>query len=242
MIGYDFMDKVFTKPITKQFEFDEDIAAVFDDMLERSIPFYKEVIALTCNVICAHTKADAKVVDLGCSTANTLLSLYKKSHKTYHLKGVDNATAMLHLARQKAHAYGAKIELVEDDITKVALKNEDVIIANYMLQFIRPLQRASFVQKIYDGLNDDGLFLFSEKIVFEDKVLNKQMIDLYYDFKRTQGYSDFEIAQKREALENVLIPYTEEENRAMLRSVGFQTIETIFKWGNFATFIAKKKG
>jgi len=236
------MDKVFTRPITKQFEFDEDVAAVFDDMLERSIPFYKEVITLICNIICSHTKVDAKVVDLGCSTANTLLSLYKKSHKTYHLKGVDNATAMLHLARQKAYAYGAKIELVEEDITQVILENEDVIIANYMLQFIRPLQRASFVQKIYDGLNEDGLFIFSEKIVFEDKVLNKQMIDLYYDFKRTQGYSDFEIAQKREALENVLIPYTEEENRAMLRSVGFQTIETIFKWGNFATFIAKKKG
>lgn len=235
------MDKVFTKPITKQFEFDEDVAAVFDDMLERSIPFYKEVIELTCNVICAHAKSDAFIVDLGCSTANTLLSLHKRC-KTFNLLGVDNASAMLHLARQKAHAYGARIELLEEDITKVVLENKDVVIANYMLQFIRPLLRATFVQKIYDGLNDDGLFIFSEKIVFEDKVFNKQMIDLYYDFKRTQGYSDFEIAQKREALENVLIPYTEEENRAMLRSVGFQTIETIFKWGNFATFIAKKKG
>ena len=235
------MDKVFTKPITKQFEFDEDVAAVFDDMLERSIPFYKEVIELTCNVICTHANIDAKIVDLGCSTANTLLSLHKKSRKAYSLKGVDNSSAMLHLASQKAHAYGAKIELLEEDITKVILEKEDVIIANYMLQFIRPLQRASFVQKIYDGLSDNGLFIFSEKIVFEDKVLNKQMIDLYYDFKRTQGYSDFEIAQKREALENVLIPYTEEENRAMLKSVGFQIIETIFKWGNFATFIAKKR-
>ncbi len=242
MIGYDSMDKVFTKPITKQFEFDEDVAAVFDDMLERSIPFYKEVIALTCNVICTHAKPDAKIVDLGCSTANTLLSLYKKSSKLYHLKGIDNSTAMLHLARQKAHAYGAKIEFMEEDITNVIFENEDVVIANYMLQFIRPLQRASFVQKIYDGLHTKGLFIFSEKIIFEDKVLNKQMIDLYYDFKRHQGYSDFEIAQKREALENVLIPYTEEENRAMLKSVGFETIETIFKWGNFATFIAKKKG
>jgi tRNA (cmo5U34)-methyltransferase len=109
-----------------------------------------------------------------------------------------------------------------------------------MLQFIRPLQRGDFVRKIYDALNPDGLFIFSEKIVFDDKVLNKEIIDLYYAFKRTQGYSDFEIAQKREALENVLIPYTEEENKAMLKDIGFTTIETIFKWGNFATFIAKK--
>lgn len=235
------MDKVFTKPITKQFEFDEDVAVVFDDMLERSIPFYKEVIDLTCNTICLHVKEGASVVDLGCSTANTLLALHKKSNKSYHLLGIDNAEAMLHIARQKVQAYGAKIELVHADITNVALMSQDVVIANYMLQFIRPLQRAAFVSKIYEALNPEGLFIFSEKIVFEDKELNKQMIDLYYDFKRQQGYSDFEIAQKREALENVLIPYTEEENKAMLKSIGFTTIETLFKWGNFATFIAKKR-
>lgn len=235
------MDKVFTKPITKQFEFDEDVAVVFDDMLERSIPFYKEVIDLTCKTICLHVKEGANIVDLGCSTANTLLALYKKSNKSYHLLGIDNAEAMLHIARQKVHAYGAKVELMQADITQVALNCQDVIIANYMLQFIRPLQRAEFVAKIFEALNPNGFFIFSEKIVFEDKELNKQMIDIYYDFKRQQGYSDFEIAQKREALENVLIPYTEEENKAMLKSAGFTTIETIFKWGNFATFIAKKR-
>jgi len=235
------MDKVFTKPITKQFEFDEDVAVVFDDMLERSIPFYKEVIDLTCKTICLHVKEGARIVDLGCSTANTLLALHKRSNKSYHLLGIDNAEAMLHIARQKTHAYGAKIELVSADITQVDLSSHDVIIANYMLQFIRPLQRAEFVAKIYEALNPNGLFVFSEKIVFEDKELNKQMIDIYYDFKRQQGYSDFEIAQKREALENVLIPYTEDENKAMLKGAGFETIETIFKWGNFATFIAKKR-
>ncbi|WP_263833019.1 carboxy-S-adenosyl-L-methionine synthase CmoA [Sulfurospirillum oryzae] len=235
------MDKVFTKPITKQFEFDEDVAVVFDDMLERSIPFYKEVIDLTCKTICLHVKEGARIVDLGCSTANTLLALHKMSNKSYHLLGIDNAEAMLHLARQKVHAYGAKIELISADITQVDLSLQDAIIANYMLQFIRPLQRAEFVSKIYEALAPNGFFVFSEKIVFEDKELNKQMIDLYYDFKRQQGYSDFEIAQKREALENVLIPYTEDENKEMLRNAGFDTIETIFKWGNFATFIAKKR-
>ncbi|MCR1809851.1 carboxy-S-adenosyl-L-methionine synthase CmoA [Sulfurospirillum sp. hDNRA2] len=235
-------DTLFSKPISKQFEFDEDVAVVFDDMLERSIPFYKEVIELTCDCIVRHVSPCASIVDLGCSTANTLLTLYKKSDKSYRLLGVDNSEAMLHLARQKVHAYGAQMSFLNADITEVALEPHDAIIANYMLQFIRPLQRSAFVQKLYDALKPQGIFLLSEKIVFDDKVLNKQMIDVYYDFKRKQGYSDFEIAQKREALENVLIPYTEQENKAMLEEVGFETIETLFKWGNFATFIAKKKG
>ena len=233
------MDKVFSRPIKKQFEFDESVASVFDDMLERSIPFYKDVINLICDFIKLHVKDDALIVDLGCSTANTLLHLYQKSH-SYNLVGIDNSKAMLENAKKKVMAYGANIELIEADITEYELKNVDIVIANYMLQFIRPLKRGDFVKSVYTGLNEDGIFIFSEKIIFDDKVLNKQMIDLYYKFKKSQGYSEFEISQKREALENVLIPYSEEENRQMIKDAGFKSVETIFKYGNFVTFLAKK--
>jgi tRNA (cmo5U34)-methyltransferase len=233
------MDKVFSKPIKKQFEFDENVASVFDDMLDRSIPFYKEVLQLVCDLVILNTKKDSKIIDLGCSTANTLLQLFKKEQDRV-LVGVDNSAAMLENARKKIQAYGAKIELIESDITTVSMQNCDAVIANYMLQFIRPLVRNEFVKKIYDSLNDKGIFVLSEKIIFEDKALNKQMIDLYYDFKRSRGYSDFEIAQKREALENVLVPYTKEENIKMLKSAGFTEIQSVFQFGNFITFIAKK--
>ncbi|DAB33183.1 MAG: tRNA (cmo5U34)-methyltransferase [Sulfurospirillum sp.] len=233
------MDKVFSQPIKKQFEFDENVASVFDDMLDRSIPFYKEVLQLVCDLVILNTKKDSKIIDLGCSTANTLLQLFKKEQDRV-LVGVDNSAAMLENARKKIQAYGAKIELIESDITTVSMQNCDAVIANYMLQFIRPLVRNEFVKKIYDSLNDKGIFVLSEKIIFEDKALNKQMIDLYYDFKRSRGYSDFEIAQKREALENVLVPYTKEENIKMLKSAGFTEIQSVFQFGNFITFIAKK--
>ncbi len=238
-VRYILVDKVFSKPIKKQFEFDESVASVFDDMLERSIPFYKEVISLVCDLVELQCEKDATIIDLGCSTANTLLHLYQKSH-TYNLIGIDSSEAMLENAAKKTSAYGAKIELVNADMTKVDLSNADVVIANYMLQFIRPLERDRFVKNIHSSLKEDGVFIFSEKIIFEDKVLNKQMIDLYYKFKKDQGYSEFEIAQKREALENVLVPYTEEENKKMILDAGFKSIESLFKYGNFITFVAKK--
>ncbi len=233
------MDRVFSKPIKKQFEFDESVASVFDDMLERSIPFYKEVISLVCDLVELHCQKDATIIDLGCSTANTLLHLHQKSH-LYNLIGIDNSSAMLENAAKKISAYGAKIELINADMTKVDLKQADIIIANYMLQFIRPIERDGFVQKIYEALKDDGIFIFSEKIIFEDKLINKKMIDLYYKFKKEQGYSEFEISQKREALENVLVPYTEDENKKMILNCGFKSIESLFKYGNFITFIARK--
>jgi len=234
------MDKIFQKPIEKQFEFDENIAVVFDDMLERSIPFYKEVVTLMCDFINSYVQKNSTILDLGCSTANTLLALQINSNKNFRAIGYDNSKAMLEQAGRKINAYGVNIELKFADILEVDLPDSDAIIANYTLQFIRPLERENFIKKIYNSLSQDGIFIFSEKIIYEDKKLNKNMIDIYYNFKKKQGYSEFEISQKREALENVLVPYSEEENKKLIIKSGFRSIETLFKWGNFATFLAFK--
>jgi len=233
-------DKVFEKAIIKQFEFDEDVAAVFDDMLDRSVPYYKESLDLTINFALKYLDENDKVFDLGCSTASTLISLGKHTNKVLNLIGIDNSQAMIQRAKIKSHAFGIKIDFICDDIFNVNISGAKVIIANYTLQFIRPLQREKLIQKIYNSLEDGGIFIFSEKVIVDDKILNKHYIDKYYKFKTTQGYSEFEISQKREALENVLIPYSEDENKKMIKDAGFKSCETIFKWVNFATFIAIK--
>jgi tRNA (cmo5U34)-methyltransferase len=156
------------------------------------------------------------------------------------LKGLDNSQAMLDRALQKCQAFGADITLELVDMLGYAYKDEDVIVANYTLQFIRPMQRVELIKKIYQGLNDEGTFIFSEKVVFENKVLDKEMIEIYYAYKKAQGYSEYEIAQKREALENVLIPFTIQENIQMCKDAGFTQIETVFQWANFVTFVVKK--
>ncbi|HIP27635.1 MAG TPA: carboxy-S-adenosyl-L-methionine synthase CmoA [Sulfurovum sp.] len=233
-------DKVFTQSIEKKFEFDEAVASVFDDMLSRSVPFYDEVRKLVISLILLEQKEGLNVLDLGSSTAKFLLDLHSKMSVSMKLKGVDNSQAMLDRAEQKCQAFGANIELELADMLSYNYKEEDIIVANYTLQFIRPIQRLELIKKIYTGLKDEGMFIFSEKIVFEDKVLDKQMIDIYYDYKKEQGYSEFEIAQKREALENVLIPFTIKENIQMCKDAGFTKIETVFQWANFVTFVVKK--
>jgi tRNA (cmo5U34)-methyltransferase len=233
-------DKVFTEKITKKFEFDEAVASVFDDMLSRSVPFYDEVRKLVISLILAEQKEGMKVLDLGSSTAKFLLDLHSKMSVKMKLKGLDNSQAMLDRAEQKCQAFGADIELTLTDMLEYEYACEDVIVANYTLQFIRPIQRLELMKKIYNGLEDDGMFIFSEKVIFEDKVLDKEMIDIYYDYKKEQGYSEYEIAQKREALENVLIPFSIKENRQMCKDAGFTKIETVFQWANFVTFVVKK--
>lgn len=235
------IDKVFKKSITKQFEFDEEVASVFDDMLNRSVPYYKQMQNLSISFAKKYLEKNDTVYDLGCSTASTLIELSKSCDFKLNLVGIDNSSAMLSRANNKAKAFGVDIKFINDDLHNIDYKGAKLILSNYTLQFIRPLQREKLVKKIYNSLESGGIFIFSEKVISSDIVLNKQCIDEYYDFKKSQGYSEFEISQKREALENVLIPYTEDENKKMILDVGFSHCETIFKWVNFATFIAIKK-
>ncbi|MDC0932403.1 carboxy-S-adenosyl-L-methionine synthase CmoA [Arcobacteraceae bacterium] len=233
-------DNIFEKPIKKQFEFDEDVASVFDDMLSRSVPHYEDMLNLTTSFALKYTSENSTIYDLGCSTATTLINIAKNSKHDLNLVGIDTSSAMLDRAKHKTNAYGIDIEFIEDDIFNVDFKTSNVIISNYTLQFIRPMKREQLVKKIYNSLEVGSVFIFSEKVITDNKILNKQFIDEYYDFKKTQGYSEFEISQKREALENVLIPYSYEENKKMILDAGFKNFDCLFKWINFATFIAIK--
>lgn len=233
-------DKVFTKPIKKHFEFDEEVAAVFDDMLKRSVPFYEESQKITKFFALKSIKKDSIVYDLGSSTASLLISILKDLKHKARLIGLDNSEAMLEQARKKAQAFGASIELENADILEYDYEDADLFISNYTLQFIRPLVREELVKKIYNSLKSDGVFIFSEKVISHHSKLNKDLIECYYGYKKEQGYSEYEIVQKREALENVLVPYSEDENIKMAKNCGFKHCEVIFRWANFATFIAIK--
>jgi len=231
-------DKVFNKPIEKQFEFDEEVASVFDDMLNRSVPFYKENLFLQIDILSKFLKENDLVIDLGSSTGTFLIELAKR--KKLNLIGIDNSDAMIKRAKNKAKAFGVDVKFINADFLEYDFNNANAIIANYTIQFVRPLKREKLIQKIYNSLQNNGIFLMSEKLITENKKLNKTMIDIYYNYKKEKGYTEYEIAQKREALENVLIPYTMKENIEMLKNAGFKDIEVIFRWNNFATFIAFK--
>ena len=234
-------DRLFAEPIAKKFEFDEKVAAVFDDMIERSVPFYRHNLELIVEILLRKLHPGMKVVDLGASTGSLLIELAHRFGGEATFVGIDNAEAMVSLARKKAAALEVPVQFLCDDILNSDFSGADVVVANYTLQFIRPLERSRLVEKIHRALNPGGMFVCSEKVLMENKWLDKQIVDLYHDYKRRQGYSETEIMQKREALENVLVPYTLMENRKMLTDAGFASVDNVFQWGNFATMVAAKR-
>lgn len=228
------IDKVFKKQIDEKFSFNKEVASVFDDMLERSIPYYKDNIALIADLL----KDSNSVCDIGCSTGNLLLYLAQNGDFK-SLVGIDNSSPMLDIAKAKARAYGVDIDFIKADILEYEF-NSQCVISNYTMQFIRPLHREELLKKIYHSLPDNGKFIMSEKLMTEDKWLDNRLINIYHSFKAKQGYSKSEISKKREALENILVPYSQDENILMLKNAGFRCVEVVFRFCNFASFIALK--
>lgn len=226
-----------------KFEFNEQVVRVFDDMLERSVPFYKECQQMVVDLALHFAQKGSAIFDLGCSTGTLLHDLVRAIPEKQKIRfvGLDNSSAMLNKARGKLKGHLKRCELVEADLEgDFELSDASVVIMNYTLQFIPPRRRAAMLNKIYQGLRPGGGLILIEKVRGESDGLNDLFIDRYHSYKRNQGYSKLEIAKKREALENVLIPLKPGKNRDLLTAAGFRQVDVFFKWFNFAGFIAAK--
>ena len=238
-------DKLFAakKGLVADFNFGTKTAAVFDDMLNRSVPFYPEMVRMTGEIAADFAVEGTSVYDLGCSTGTTFLMLDPLVPKGVRFIGVDSSAEMIQRAKAKMKEHGIRrpVEFVCADLNKgIKVTNASVVIMNLTLQFIRPLYRHTLLTSIHEGLATQGAFIAVEKVVTKDSMLNRLFIKYYYAFKQRQGYSKLEIAQKREALENVLVPYRLEENMELLKGGGFSECDVFFKWYNFCGLIALK--
>jgi len=248
-----FTDKQFKnsdlhKDDTAAFAFNSKVAAVFDDMVSRSVPGYLDVQELSAKIASKVVSDDSSVYDIGCSTGTSLIKIAqtldqkkKLSLRNIKLIGIDSSFDMLQRCKEKLKAYDLinSIELVEANVSDVNFNIASLIISHYTLQFINPELRLEIVKNIKNALNTKGYFIFSEKIRHEINYLDEITTERYYQFKSSNGYSEIENIRKRKALENVLIPYSLDENLVMLKKAGFSKIEILHKEHCFVSMIAQ---
>jgi tRNA (cmo5U34)-methyltransferase len=238
-------DTIYSHPQDRihPFEFNDQVAAVFDDMIGRSVPLYRETVKRQAQLAARFYRPGTRIYDLGCSNGNLGLSLCSLLLDTpFEMVCVDTSRPMLdHYAERLAPLPGAKnIRLVHDDIRTVEMSNASVVVVNLTMQFIPMEERDALIGRIHDALLPGGVLLLTEKVVHEDPVLDELEVGFYYRLKEENGYSRMEISGKREALENVLIPETVTRHQERMRNAGFSAQDIWLKWFNFASFIACK--
>ena len=241
------------------FEFNEQVADVFDDMIKRSVPLYHESIIRQSRLAFHFHQPGTRIYDLGCSHGNVGMLIYDIfKERNFFMVAVDSSMPMINKYRKRipAHVYGEtgsgkpsagsslkykkKINLVCGLAEDIRILSASVVIVNLTMQFIKPCKRQAFIQQIFDGLVPGGILLLTEKIVHSNSAISNLNLLFYETFKRENGYSELEISQKRDALENVLIPETLETHDKRLKDAGFSHVEVWLKWFNFASIIAVK--
>ena len=231
-------DRVFaTERLPTAFAFDDQVASVFEDMINRSVPGYSTIISMIGVLAERYCGAGSTIYDLGASLGGASFAVAQQlPHDDYRIIAIDNSEAMTSRLSAKLAALGelggketSRIECRHEDLRDSKIEDASMVILNFTLQFIEPAAREALMRKIYDGMRPGGLLIISEKIQFPDPALNELFIDLYHRFKETQGYSKLEISQKRAALENVLIPETLAAHRERLNGAGFHSVDTWFQ-------------
>lgn len=241
----DNRDNIFAAPLDKlgDFQFDQQVAQVFPDMIKRSVPGYSNIITAIGMLAKRFAQPNSNLYDLGCSLGAATIEM-RRNVTTPNCKiiAVDNSQAMIERCLLQVNAFKSdtQVEVVCSDLQNVDIKNASVVILNFTLQFIKPDERQAIIDKIYNGLSIGGILVVSEKLRFENDTIQELLTDLHHDFKRANGYSELEISQKRNAIENVMLTDTFEIHQTRFKQAGFNTSELWFQCFNFSSMIAIK--
>lgn len=236
-------DDIYSSPHRElqRFAFDEQVVEVFPDMIQRSVPGYATIIAMTGVMAGRYAKDGSHCYDLGCSLGASSLAIARETaERDIRLIGVDNSAAMIERCRDYCRQSNTTIELRCEAIQDTEINNASVVVLNFTLQFVPERERQALCQRISDAMRPGGILILSEKIKFADDHLQELNTELHHAFKRANGYSEMEVAQKRSALENVLIPETLSQHQQRLKSCGFSSVDVWFQCFNFASMVAIK--
>ena len=236
-------DRVFSKPLSdvKAFEFNETVTEVFHDMISRSVPGYALLLRMIGLYADIFVEPKSHVFDLGCSLGEASLVIAEQvGEMDCDIIAVDSSSAMIAKCQQ-LELLSKPVEWRCEDIRETEIFNASMVVLNLTLQFLTPGERLPLLQKIFQGLNPGGILVLSEKVVFDDETESERMVQLYQGFKKTMGYSDLEISQKRNALEKVLIPDSDQQHLARLQEIGFDEVYLCFRSFNFISWLAIKQ-
>lgn len=223
------------------FRFDQDVVKVFDDMVRRSVPGYDSMIQMIGLIARMYGQDNTNYYDLGASTGAITLSIaLNNKSKNNQFFAIDSSKEMVEQCEKNLHNKVDNLQAICDDINQVKINSASIVVLNLTLQFIDVNLRSNLIKKIYDGLESGGILIISEKIHFDDAVTQNQITKLHMDFKKENGYSELEIANKRQAIENVLITETKEQHLNRLRDCGFVETSCFFQCLNFVSFLSVK--
>lgn len=238
----DNRDQIYAKARSalERFSFDDSVARVFPDMINRSVPGYATIIEMIGVLAARYAQPDTAIYDLGCSLGAATTAMASLTPASQNIIAVDNSAAMIERAQTLLAQAGLaqRVTLLNEDLQQLRFTPCSVAVLNFTLQFVPLEARDALIARLAEATVPGGILVLSEKVRFEDPDTDHLQTELHHAFKRNNGYSDLEISQKRTALENVLVAETLATHHRRLEAAGYQQIHVWFHCFNFMSLMA----
>ena len=213
----------------------------FDNHIDKSIRGYShlwgDILTLSKYFIEDYTQ----VVDIGCSTGKLLKGMMEQNNEhipNAQYTGIeieDDFYGDYNFDEEKYQ----QLSYYKGDVRDYSFNNCSLITSIFTLQFMSPKDRQEVLNKVYNGLNTGGAFIFSEKTFSCNPKIQDMMTFTFYDYKR-KYFSDKEILDKEVQLRHMMKLNTKTEIYDMLNKAGFE-VHNFWQNFNFIGAIALKK-
>jgi tRNA (cmo5U34)-methyltransferase len=213
-------------------EFNFDTISHFDKHISGSINGYILLDNLIMNICSFYAKDGETIVDLGC-TSGRLISKLAKEYPHTHCIGYDITQNNFY---PSTHA-----ELIVQDITKknFIIPQANIILSVFTLQFLQYKDRMNVLEKVYNSLNYNGVFILCEKELCGEGIFQEVFTFANYDYKKF-NFTAQEILEKEKDLRKIMNCLTHSENEFLLKKMKFTRIEQFFQSLNFKGWLCMK--
>ena len=228
---------------TGRWEFNEAVAAKFDEHVRASVPDY-EAIQFTAAALCDwFAPHGGTVCDFGCSTGQTLGLIRGEASRTGKqlvLQGYDASAAMVAKARAMRDASIFFEEGRLPDVLETLSYGFSFATFLYTLQFVPHDARARALKAAASHVDPSGAIFVVEKVFASTPEFHDITSQLYAEMKLANGLTAEQVQAKARSLRGVMHPLTVAGNEAAFRAAGFSRIELIYRRLSFAGWIVQK--
>lgn len=225
------------------FEFDDEVAAIFQDMATRSIPMYEEVHRLHCSLLHEALEEATLVVDVGSSTGHLFGAIEHELGFTLSEAGIEGLAidSSPHMMGELRTRFPTVVGACRDITEAVDLKRPaDIIFCLYTLQFIPPERKALAFDWIVRNLKLGGYLVLGQKESVPGVWADMAFTEEYHQFRRDNGYTQAEIDAKTSALAGSMWPISIAQIQSELAARGVVTYPTS-RWLQFSTLIGVRR-
>jgi phosphoglycolate phosphatase-like HAD superfamily hydrolase len=138
-------------------QFDQEVTAVFDDMLQRSIPQYNAMRMVTFEVGRRFVQPDTAIIDMGCSRGQALLPFVSSFGAANDYIGLEISEPMIEAARQNFnyHPHGNRVTIQSADLRhEFPGVTSSLVLSVLTLQFTPIEYRQQIIRRVFGGVSE----------------------------------------------------------------------------------------